>query len=426
MRESNGARAGHENVGEIRCLVLMLVAVVAAQPSLGVETGVAMESGYRTLPYGSEPHAGPTGQKPESKLWFQDGAWWGCLFDVEARRYAIFRFQSLSQGWLPTGVAIDDRPTSSADVLWHEATGKLYVASHLYRRAEVPSEARLYRFSYDSGVRRHVLDEGFPVTIYDDRSESLVLARDSLGVLWATWMHRGRVMVASTSGDDRHWSVPRSIPDAAAVATSDDLSSIIALGDRSMGLMWSNQERGHFYFALHRDADPPETWQVEKVPRIDGGGALFADDHLSLKAVGGPDGTILYAAVKTSYEAEREPLVLVLVRRPDGAWSHHVAGLKADQHTRPVVAIDDQTRRLWLIATAPEKGGALYYKTAFLEDLRFPPGRGEPLIEGGPHLLINNATTTKQSVSSRTGLLVLASDRISRSYYHRYLPLPAP
>jgi hypothetical protein len=34
----------------------------------------------------------PTGEKPQSKLWFNDGIWWASLFDRSTEEYHIYRY----------------------------------------------------------------------------------------------------------------------------------------------------------------------------------------------------------------------------------------------------------------------------------------------------------------------------------------------
>ena len=41
-----------------------------------------------------------------------------------------------------------------------------------------------------------------------DYNESLVIAKDSTGKLWATWMQDNRIYVNRTTGDDHSWGTP--------------------------------------------------------------------------------------------------------------------------------------------------------------------------------------------------------------------------
>ncbi len=82
-------------------------------------------AGYRDFSYGSSAISTPAGEKPESKLWWNDGAWWGCLFSAGANAYRIHEFDAQSQAWRDTGTTIDNRTNSKADVLWDLPSGHL-------------------------------------------------------------------------------------------------------------------------------------------------------------------------------------------------------------------------------------------------------------------------------------------------------------
>jgi hypothetical protein len=43
--------------------------------------------GYRDFNFGSSCNSTPTGEKPESKLWWNDGFWWGSLCSPTDNKY---------------------------------------------------------------------------------------------------------------------------------------------------------------------------------------------------------------------------------------------------------------------------------------------------------------------------------------------------
>jgi hypothetical protein len=105
----------------------------------------------------------PTADKPQNKLWFHDGRWWGSLFSPAAGAdgnggFTIHRLDG--QTWVDTGAPVDDRNSSQADALTDGS--RLYMASV---RADVPDTALLVRYSYDSGAKVYRVDAGFPVAI---------------------------------------------------------------------------------------------------------------------------------------------------------------------------------------------------------------------------------------------------------------------
>jgi PKD repeat protein len=57
----------------------------------------------------------------------------------------------------------------------------------------------------------------------------------------------------------------------------------------------------------------------------------------------------------------------------------------------------------------------------------FGPGRGTPVIQDGASANINDVTTTKQAVNSSTGIVVMASNDVTKRYWYSDRPLgPAP
>src|SRR5207237_334552 len=98
-------------------------------PGLGTPLVRAQNVGHRDFSYGKTGDAKLTGERPESKLWWNDGSWWGSLFDPLTLAYHIYRLDAATQTWVDTGTALDSRTWSKADALWDSSAGKLYVVS---------------------------------------------------------------------------------------------------------------------------------------------------------------------------------------------------------------------------------------------------------------------------------------------------------
>lgn len=407
-------------------LTLVILVPVVLGCFGGSTAGVEGDAGLRGLSF-SAPDAwgqprSPTGQKPQSKLWFNDGYWWGSLYDRSTSQYHIHRYSRSARTWQDTGTLTDSREDSRADILWDGT--HLYVASAPTSSAPGTARARVLRFSYDPASRTYALDGGFPVTIAEGGMEALVLAKDTTGKLWVTYTQDEQVYVNRTLEDDLTWGEPFIVPTRGAGVTSDDISAVVAFGTK-IGVMWSNQRDGAFYFATHRDGEPDDAWKsglAVKRPNI-------ADDHLSLKV--GPDGRV-YAAVKTSLDEAQDkdldaPLVLLLTRGHDGSWGSQVVSRVRDGQTRPIVQIDEASRSLYVFATAPCcEGGAIYYKKANLKDTFFRKGPGVPFIQSTTDAYIDDAVSTKQNIVGGMGLVVLASDLNSGYYLHNSFESEVP
>src|SRR4051794_29974682 len=177
-----------------------VLAVAGLATSAVADTG---DVGYEDTAYAGG-NGGPSADKPESKLWFNDGHWFAVMYnnaaaDVHAaipagtpNQYSIWRLEDDHATWTNTGVKVDDRAIR-ADVL--SIGGTAYIATHLVPTGSPANvafhdqvgESRLYAFTYDSANKRYVAPASYTV-INNRKLESLVLDRDSTGQLWATWV----------------------------------------------------------------------------------------------------------------------------------------------------------------------------------------------------------------------------------------------
>ena len=61
----------------LRALFVPLALLVAASSA----PAEPILHGFRDFYYGDTVNSKPTGEKPESKLWWHDGTWWGSLWN---------------------------------------------------------------------------------------------------------------------------------------------------------------------------------------------------------------------------------------------------------------------------------------------------------------------------------------------------------
>jgi PKD repeat protein len=398
---------------------------------------VSSSTGNIGYPDGSTSGAGAaaTGEKPESKLWWNDGFWWASMFDAASQTHHIFRLDRASETWVDTGRQLDNRPKSRSDVLWDGS--HLYVASHVFASsssaATSGNPARLYRFSYDPATRGYSLDSGFPVQINNYSTETLTIDKDSTGTLWATWAQGSSIYVNSTTGGDAVWGTPFVLPTSGATGLdADDISAVAAFGGNQVGVMWSNQVASAMYFAVHTDGTARTAWGTSRTAVQ---GPNNADDHINLKQLQGDPSGRVFAAVKTSLDdagaTSSAPQILVLARNPTtGDWSSFPFGRISDCHTRPVLMLDSEHQVLHVFATAPDSGcpfsgsaGTIFEKTSPMNSISFPLGRGTPVLRDVASPNLNNVTSSKQNVTSATGLVVLASNDITKRYWHADITL---
>jgi hypothetical protein len=371
----------------------------------------------------------PSGSKPESKLWFNDGRWWAVMWDTASPSFRIFRADAGATTWVNTGTAVDSRGSARSDALWDGT--HLYIASHSVASDSshnvAARPAKLYRYSYSGGTMTYTLDSGFPVNIIDVSTETFVIDKDSTGKLWATWTQGRRPYVAHTTVDDKTWTAGFIPPVTGITLNSDDISSVVAFGGNKIGLMWSNQSDSHMYFATHTDGAADGTWTASEAATT---GSGSADDHINLKT---DSAGRIYAAVKTSFTSSSQTLIQLLVRGSGGGWSAYRFGTVSDSHTRPIVLLDEQHGLLHMFATGKypgagsgQSGGTIYEKTATIGAIAFSSGSGTPFIQDPNSSNMNNATSTKQGVNSSTGLVVLATNDSTKFYWHATESLGTP
>jgi hypothetical protein len=277
----------------------MAIVLSVAFSSLGISTVIsATEIGYKDFSFSGATE--PTGQKPQSKLWFNDGIWWGVLYTRSKSNFEIYRLNWATQTWSSTGVTVDDRQLSSADVLWDEQSSKLYTVSARRPNSTSNTAIEVMRFSYNSVTKSYSADNGFPVVLDNTGVEAVVIDKDSTGMLWVTYTDNfgsgRRVMVTHSTTNDLNWVNPYTIQATGATnLTDDDISTLVAYNGK-IGVMWSNQNDSTVYFASHTDGTADDVWRTTRT--VAARAASEAPVHSPAASRGGsaPNGTIATAA----------------------------------------------------------------------------------------------------------------------------------
>jgi Ca2+-binding RTX toxin-like protein len=421
--------------GRVLCACAIVCGLFAALLVPGVARA---DIGIPGPAYAAGTSGAPTTSKPESKLWFNDGRWWAVMakkVNATNNDYHIFRLRLRPQRWVDTGVVVDFRDSTRQDVLW---TGsKLFVAAHKYvdvtnyDSVQAPGDQmRLYRFGYNAGSNTYTL-EGTAV-INAQRSETLVIDRDSTGAIWATWVQEDsggtqhHVYVNKSDGDcvggvpsNCNFSSP---PFSLDNVGGDDISSVVQFGGNKVGVVWSNTSAGagQMRFNSHTDGQPLGTWVGQEA--ILGGPTApkLADDHINLKA---DSSGRVYAVTKTKYIGQTRPGT-VLSRRDatTGTWSNHTVSRASLDRTRPIVLLDEQHNRIRVFEGSTHNT-AVYMKQSRLGTIGFPElSAGTRVIQDSGSQMAN-PTSTKQTISNSTRLIVLATNPSTKRYWHAYLQI---
>jgi hypothetical protein len=400
---------------------LVIVALALAATVVGglpaSSTAAGGSAGYKDFAYGTGVSA-PTAKEVQSKLWFNDGIWWGVLWRPSTAKYEIFKLDSSSQTWVATGTVVDARGSVRNDAFWNGT--KLYVASAGTSETTASQAAKLRRYSYNSSTKTYTVDSGFPVSINTGAGmQAFVITQDSTGMLWATYTQQSEVWVTHSTTSDTTWANPFVLPATGATGIlSQDESGIVAYGGNKVGIMWSDQAHQpmHYYWAIHTDGDPDTTWQSTVADQTQSG----ADNHINLKALNNDPAGQVFAAVKTSISNPyNSPIYNLLVLKSNGTWSKYPIARVIDDWTRGTVLIDPTDREIYVMGASPCcSGGTVYYKVSNLDNISFPVGKGTPLMQSPTDVNINNTTSTKQTISPATGFLGIAGDDTTHNYFH--------
>ncbi len=419
--------------------MLTLGLVVVSQPATADPADVGVEGPSHT---GTST---PTGTKrAESVLWFNDGHWWGNLWDTVTSDFHIFRFDARAQSWVDTGVTSETRAETHHDVLWDGTT--LYIASHKFVKDGVAAgsgyPSTLYRYGYDPRTETYTSLGSTQINNY--RTETLVIDKDTTGRLWATWQQGNKIYLNVTATDGKTWGSPFPHPasaDASSTAnvTIDDTSALIAHGPGKMGLMWSRQmgdATDGFYWSVHEDGASPTTWST---PAAITAGQKSGDDHMNLRWLDSSGGRV-FAAVKTSFTGGTQPQIQLLSMASDGAWAPPTTIARVSEcPNRVILIIDERQQRLRTFATYPKpsgttnagvcstSGGAIYEKSTPLENINFSAEKTLRILDADQY--VHNVSSTKQNVNNNrtdgasttgSGVLVIADVNATSRYWHHY------
>ncbi|MCP8999948.1 Ig-like domain-containing protein, partial [Pseudarthrobacter sp. RMG13] len=374
-------------------------------------------------------------------MWFNDGLWWGNLWDTASSDFHIFRFNAATSSWVNTGVATETRANTHHDVLWDGTT--LYVASHQFVDDGLPALANfptlMRRYSYNSSTKTYSLLSSTQINNY--KIETLTIDKDSTGRVWATWQQGNRIYLNATGTDGKTWGTPFQHPASLSNVSVDDTSAVIAFGPGKMGLMWSRQmdsATDGMYWSYRADSagGAPNTGWSTPVAAVSG--LASADDHMNLKWLDS-SGDRVFAAVKTSFTSAPQPLIQLLALNGT-TWSAHPIAPVSECPNRVIVLIDESTQRLRTFATYPKpsgttnagvctsSGGAIYEKSAPLNDPDRLASATKTARIVDADQYVHNVTSTKQNLNTQTrgtansGLLLLADVNATSRYWHFYDP----
>ena len=383
----------------------LAVTLTIAPASPAVTPASAAGTPFASLtcsPTAALPISASTGEKPQSKVWLHDGAWWAVLPTTAASPGSgTWLWKLVGSTWTSV-LKLSNNTDTHADVT---DTGTV---AHvlLYRGAS----SELASIAYAGGTYAlwPTRTSNAPVTLTGATEPAATIALDSAGRLWVAWVGTSDVWVSSSTSPYSAWSAPTSL---ASGMPADDIAVITAMPGNKIGVLWSNENAGvkRFGFRTHVDGDPQASWTADEVPASgsahDSIGTGMADDHLNVAVAS--DGT-LYAAVKTSYDTAGYPKMALLVRRPNGTWDP-LYGID-EAGTRPIVLLNEPANELLYVYTSAEGYNNTVYRTSSTSSISF--GARQTLITGG----VNDTTSTKQNYTN--DIVILASSATNAQGVH--------
>jgi hypothetical protein len=347
-----------------------------------------------------------TGEKPQSKVWEYANEWYSVMPDSDG----TWVWKLNGSQWQHQ-LQLSSSKDVNADV---KVVGDL---AHvlLYEG----SQSQLATVQYDHGSDNRYEMWSLRPSLVDialsGGVETATLEVDSIGRMWIASDAKSTVEVRYSDANSQYsnWSAPITV---ASGIGSDDISSIIAMPNGSIGVLWSNQSTDRFGFKLHQDGAAPTVWSADEVPASQsalkkGGG--MADDHINLAVAS--NGT-LYAAVKTSYDSSGYPRIALLVRRPSGVWDNlYQVDTKG---TRPIVMLNEVARKLIVAYTASDSGGNIYYKESSMDNISFGPKL--TLISGS----LNNVSSVKATFTDEVVAIAAGGSKVKSVMFRFDVPAP--
>ncbi len=276
--------------------------------------------------------SGATGEKPQSKLWEYNNTWWGAW----SRYNGVYVHRLDGTVWTPV-LKLSSATTVKTDV---KTNGGL---THILLHDDHALQLASLEYVASSPPTYRLWSERSSLTGVNlgSDAEAATIDLDSQNRLWVAYDNVRNIEVRYSDAPYTAWSAPVVL---ASNVDDDDIAVVTALAGGKIGVLWSNQTTKRFGFRTHADGAAPSAWSADEVPAAQsaqniGGG--MADDHLNVAVAS--DGT-LYVAAKTSYDANGAPQVVLLVRRPSGAWDNlrqvDTVG------TRPSVQLNETTGHL--------------------------------------------------------------------------------
>ncbi|WP_158860280.1 hypothetical protein [Lunatibacter salilacus] len=249
----------------------------------------------------------PTADKPQSKLWYMEGAWWTILPTSTGPSL----WKRGRKGW-------EEKKNVRKSLATIPGRADVWANEDAITAVSVdPKELVVFRLIERRIFFRKTWDAEILARLHppvgEGEIETATIAQDKAGNWWVAADFGDKVCVWNADQNCHIWSSPIVLADG----INDDDISLIAVMPEGIGVVWSDQNRQSVRMRIHLDGDSIEDWS--EIVTIEEGNRT-ADDHLNSAL--SADGT-LWLVSKNGVDLEGKSQFVLRVRSPGGNWTNY-------------------------------------------------------------------------------------------------------
>jgi hypothetical protein len=282
-------------------LLHLVVQMAASAPVQNTNTDLPSTKPAFTVDY-----VMPTADKPQSKLWYNQG-WWALI----PRASGPSLWERTDHGWQEHSNVVQALKgvPGQADVWPH---GAFATAVGVSERAltvfRLTKKVVNQKFTWQPEILANLTPPSAGMTM-----ETATIVCDSKGRWWVAAVADDQVCVWSGSKDGKVWKSPVVL---ARGLDKDDICAVTPI-QKGIAVIWSDQVRQAMVARERRDDRPVTEWNEETLIEL---GNHNADDHIKTSL--SKNGT-LWVATKNSVDEDGKPQLVLRVRTAAGKWTNH-------------------------------------------------------------------------------------------------------
>ena len=201
---------------------------------------------------GFDVHAVQEGRS-QTRVWTHAGTTWAILADIDGSY--LYRLDGRTWARTSLGRFVPYKGAKASVVV----DGDMVHISMLHGHV-----AHIVNLRYDATLRQYQVfsPRAGTTTWVVVGSDAMVanLAKDSTGRLWLVSDTANAIVARHSSPPYSSWSGPITV---ATGVQNTDISGVVALPNRSIGVFWSNRNTNRFGFRTRADGDLPTKWSSD-------------------------------------------------------------------------------------------------------------------------------------------------------------------